>query len=168
MESNLVDSVLSVCRTLNQFSVEYMVVGGAAVALHGYYRPSMNEADKEAEKPDLDIWYNPTYNNYFKLLNALENLGQDVSRFKAEQNPNPLRSFFRYEFEQFTLDFLPELKASLKFRSSFGKRDFVTLYETEIPFINYEDLILDKKANARPKDTIDLKQLNIQRKQKKG
>jgi len=126
MENSLVNSILSVCRSLNKFSVEYIVVGGTAVALHGYYRHSMNVAGEIAEKPDLDFWYNPTYDNYFKLLKALEDLGQDITKFKEEQTPNPKRSFFRYEFEKFTLDFLPELKASLKFRSSFTKREIVT------------------------------------------
>jgi predicted nucleotidyltransferase len=167
MESSLTDSILSVCRTLNKFSVEYIIVGGTAVALHGYYRHSMNVVGEIAEKPDLDFWYNPTYDNYFKLLNALEDLGQDVTKFKEEQTPNPKRSFFRYEFEKFTLDFLPELKASLKFRPSFSRREIVTLNDTEIPFINYEDLILDKKANARSKDITDLEQLDINRKKNK-
>ena len=93
-----------------------------------------------------------------------KDLGQDVTKFKEEQTPNPKRSFFRYEFEKFTLDFLPELKASLKFRSSFIRREIVSLNDTEIPFINYEDLILDKKANARSKDITDLEQLDINRK----
>lgn len=167
MESSLTDSILSVCRTLNKFSVEYIIVGGTAVALHGYYRHSINITGEIAEKPDLDFWYNPTYDNYFKLLNALEDLGQDVTEFKEEQTPNPKRSFFRYEFEKFTLDFLPELKASLKFRSSFSKREIITLNDIEIPFITYDDLILDKKTNARPKDITDLEQLDINRKKKK-
>lgn len=93
MESSLTDSILTVCRTLNKFSVEYIVVGGTAVALHGYYRHSMNVAGEIAEKPDLDFWYNPTYDNYFRLLNALEELGQDVTQFKEEQTPNPKKSF---------------------------------------------------------------------------
>ena len=59
------------------------------------------------EKYDLDIWYNPTYENYFNLLSALENLGEDVSEFRDEQTPDPKRSFFKFDFEQFTLDFLP-------------------------------------------------------------
>ena len=37
--------------------------------------------------------------------------------------------------------------------------------ETEIPILNYEDLITDKSANARPKDLDDIKNLkDIQRK----
>ncbi len=144
-----------------------MIVGGIAVALHGYYRHSMNMAGKIAEKPDLDFWYNPSYSNYFKLLNVLGDLGQDVTKFKEEQTPDPKRSFFRYEFEEFTLDFLPELKASLKFRQAFSRREIVALNDTEIPFINYKDLVSDKKANARSKDITDLEQLNISRKKKK-
>ncbi len=52
MESSLIDNILTVCRTLNKFSVEYIIVGGTAVALHGYYRHSMNVAGGIAEKPD--------------------------------------------------------------------------------------------------------------------
>ncbi len=168
MESSLVNSILNVCRSLNKFSVQYIVVGGTAVALHGYFRHSVNVTGEIAGKPDLDFWYNPTYENYFKLLSALEHLGQDVTKFKEEQTPNPKRSFFRYEFEKFTLDFLPELKASLKFRTSFSRREIVTLNDTEIPFINYEDLILDKKVTARSKDIADLEQLDNNRKGKQS
>lgn len=85
MEGNLTDNVLTVCKALTKFSVEYMIVGGTAVALHGHYRLSTNAAGKVVEKPDLDFWYNPTYENYFKLLDALEELGQDVAKFRHEQ-----------------------------------------------------------------------------------
>ena len=135
-----------------------------AVALHGFYRHSMNVAGEIAEKPDLGFWYNPTYDNYFRPLNALGELGQDVKKFKEEQTPNPKKSFFRYEFEKFTLDFLPELKATLRFQQSFNRKEIVTLNGTEIPFINYEDLIIDKKENARSKDITDIEQLDINRK----
>jgi hypothetical protein len=49
-------------------SVEYLVVGGTAVALHGYFRQSHDPSGQLMEKHDLDFWYNPTYDNYFKLL----------------------------------------------------------------------------------------------------
>ena len=82
-----------------------MVVGGAAVALHGYFRHSINLAGMVAGKPDLDFWYNPTYGNYFKLLDALDYLGQDITRYRKEKLPNPKKNF-KYEFENFTLDLL--------------------------------------------------------------
>ena len=156
MESNLADSILKVCSVLNKHFVQYIIVGGTAVALHGYYRHSINLKGVIADKPDLDFWYHPTYENYFKPLNAFEELGQDVTEFKEEKAPNPKKSFFKYEFEKFTLDLLPELKAPLKFRSSFEKREVVTLNEISIPVMCYDDLITDKEANSRPQDINDI------------
>jgi predicted nucleotidyltransferase len=164
MESNLTDSILRICKALNNYAVEYMIVGGTAVALHGYFRHSMNVAGIITAKPDLDFWYNPTYKNYFRLLNALEELGQDITEFKKEQTPDPKKSFFRYEVENFTLDFLPELKAALRFKPSFERREIVTINEIDIPFICFEDLILDKQTSARPKDITDIEQLKTKRK----
>lgn len=116
MEGSLSESVLHVCKILNKHSVGYLLIGGTAVALHGYYRLSRQTSGMTTEKHDLDFWYNSTYDNYFRLLDALEELGQDVSRLKAEKSPNPKKSFFRLEYDNFTVDFLPELPGLSRFR----------------------------------------------------
>ncbi len=164
MEKALGDIILHVCNVLNKHSVQYIMVGGAAVALHGYFRHSINHEGEISDKPDLDFWYNPTYENYFNLLNALEELGQNVSKFKEEQSPDPKNSFFRYQLDKFNLDLLPKLKAPLKFRDSFTRKEIVTLKNIEIPFINYDDLILDKETNSRPKDKTDIEELKKKKK----
>jgi len=164
MENSLASSILRVCRVLNKCSVQYLLVGGTAVALHGYFRYSVNAAGGISDKPDLDVWYNPTYGNYFKLLDALEELGQNVTEFRNEQAPNPKKSYFKYEFEWFTLDLLPALKTVLTFNASYAKKELVVLEEVDIPFIGYNELLLDKAANARPKDIEDIEQLESRRK----
>jgi len=80
---------------------------------------------------------------------------------------NPKKSYFRLEFEKFTLDFLPVLNGLGKFNSSFKKREIVNLDNIEISFIGYEDLITNKQANARAKDIIDIEQLKIIKRKKK-
>lgn len=165
MDKSLTDNILHVCNTLNAHKVQYLIVGGTAVALHGYFRMSYKADGTYADKYDLDIWYNPTYGNYFNLLNALEELGQDVTEFKEEQAPDPHHSFFRFELEKFTLDFLPVIKGLSKFSLAFGKKEVVTLSGTDISFINFEDLIKDKEASSRPKDLIDIKQLKARTKE---
>ena len=159
MDSKLISALLTVCSVLNKQGVDYLVVGGIAVALHGYFRRSIASDGVVADKVDLDIWYNPTYSNYFKVLKALEELGQDVKKHKEAQTPNPKKSFFRYVFEDFTLDLLPELKAPLRFGVSFANREDAALGEISIPFISFDDLITDKEANARPKDLADIEKL---------
>jgi hypothetical protein len=159
MNSNLDQIIIRICSILNKHSVQYLIVGGSAVALHGYFRDSINQAGLTTDKPDLDCWYNPTYDNYFRLLDALEDLGEDVREFKDEQTPNPKASFFKFQFQNFTLDLLPQLKTPLNFFSSYVKKEIVNLEGIPIPFINIEDLIKDKKGTARKKDMDDLRNL---------
>ena len=144
-------------------SVEYLVVGGTAVALHGYFRQSHDPSGRLMEKHDLDFWYNPTYNNYFKLLDALGEMGLDVTEFRDEIAPDPKKSFFRLEQENFKLDFLPELLGLSRFRLSFDRRIISKIHDVEVPYINYNDLIESKLALGRLKDIEDIDQLKLRR-----
>jgi predicted nucleotidyltransferase len=161
---NLVDNILKVCRVLNKHSLEYLIVGGTAVAFHGYYRMSKSSSGLPADKHDLDFWYNPTYKNYYNLLNAIEELGIDVSEYKVELAPNPRKSFFTQEFENFKIDFLPEIIGLTSFGDSFSKRIISKIDGVEICTISLEDLIKSKESTLRQKDAEDIVQLkSIQR-----
>jgi hypothetical protein len=163
MNSNLIDSISRVCKILTKHSVQYLIVGGASVAFYGYYRLSTSPTDIPAEKYDFDFWYNPSYTNYFNLLNALAELGQDVSEFKKEQTPDPYRSFFRFELEIATIDFLPSVPGLSKFSKSYNNKEVVNIEDVEINIISYDDLLISKKANARQKDIEDINQLDMRR-----
>jgi predicted nucleotidyltransferase len=165
MGNELLTSVLKVCSILNKHSVQYLIVGGTAVALHGYFRLSHDSSGAVLDKHDLDFWYNSTYDNYFRLLNALEELGRDVTEFKNESAPNPKKSFFRFEEEYFTMDFLPELPGLPKFRLSFENRTVAEIENIEVPYIGYEDLLKSKLALGREKDLDDIEQLKKVRNQ---
>ena len=52
-------------RSLNKCDVEYLLVGGYAVILHGYVRSTS----------DMDIWINRTEENYHKLMKAFLDFG---------------------------------------------------------------------------------------------
>jgi hypothetical protein len=159
MEDNLKNSLLTVCSLLDKHNVQYMLVGGAAVALNGYYRLSKTNSGELTEKPDIDIWYNPTYGNYYNLLKVLEELGLDITELKNEKSPNPRKSFLQLKFDDFTLDLLPNIKASIKFLSAYKRKETVEFEETTIHYINYADLVEDKRATARKKDLEDIEQL---------
>jgi hypothetical protein len=159
MEKNLTDEILRVCQILYKNSVQYLIVGGTAVAFHGYFRWSQNSTGVPTEKYDLDIWYNPTYDNYFNLLNALADLDQDVKEFFEEQSPNPLKSYFKFDLNKFTLDFLPKLKGATKFKQAYEKKEITTIKGIDMQFIGFDELLQDKAANSRPKDLADIKQL---------
>lgn len=151
---------------LNKYSLEYVIVGGTAVAFHGYYRMSTLPSGIPADKHDLDFWYNPTYANYYNLLDAIEELGIDVSEYKEELAPNPMKSFFTQEFDNFKIDFLPEIIGLNRFSESFSKRIISQIDGVEICTISFEDLVKSKESTFRQKDTDDLVQLKSIRKRK--
>jgi len=159
VENNLGNVLIKICQLLKKHDVEYIIVGGTAVALHGFYRHSVTLNGEITEKPDLDIWFNPSYANYFKILNVIENLDLNVSDYRNENNPNPKNSFFKLEFDDFTLDILPNIKAEIDFKDAFLRKEIVKTDDFEIFFLNYNDLIIDKQLTARKKDIEDLKQL---------
>ncbi len=161
MQQKIVNDLLFICKTLQENKVQYLIVGGFAVGLHGYSRMSTDMNGNISQKQDFDFWYNPTYTNYFNLLNALEKLGEDVSKFKAEQTPNPLKSFFKLKSDRFTIDFLPTIIGLEKFITSFKKRNIIKIEGIQIDFICLEDLLINKKTTARPKDIDDINQLNL-------
>ena len=163
MENSLIEAVSNICKTLNNCSVEYLIVGGTAVALHGYYRQSYDPSGHLMGKHDLDFWYNPTYDNYFRLLDALEALGQDVTEFRGEISPDPNKSFFRIERENFQLDLLPEILGLSKFRASFNNGIVSQISGIEVRYINYDELIESKKVLSRTKDLEDIEQLKLLR-----
>ncbi|GAB4029850.1 hypothetical protein [Spirosoma gilvum] len=153
------DNDHNIFEILKRNAVEYMVIGGTAVSYYGEYRKSKNPNGAEVDKPDLDLWYAPTYANYYRLLNALAELGRDVTEYKEEPSPDPKRSFFKYEFDDYTLDVLPVIKAPLTFREAYARRKVVEHNGVEIPFISLDDLILDKQVLGRPKDLDDIENM---------
>ncbi|HZW66890.1 MAG TPA: hypothetical protein VFF23_14445 [Hanamia sp.] len=159
MEDAARTMLLTVSKLLVKYSVNYMIVGGTAMALHGYYRHSINASGELTEKPDIDIWYNPTYENYFRILKVIEALGKDISEFMNEQSPHPKQSFFKLDFKHFTFDILPMIKAGIKFSDAYQRKEIIELDKTPIYFLNYFDLIEDKTATARKKDIEDIEQL---------
>ncbi len=145
---------------LSKHSVEYLIVGGLAVQTYGYLRISMGSGGLPLGKQDIDIWYNPTIANYYKVVNVLSDLGLDVEELK-EDATNPKESFLRHEFKNFKLDFLPIMLALPDFKTSYNKKRIAKYRTTSIPIISYSDLIKNKEATARPKDIEDIIQLKL-------
>lgn len=163
MEEDLKKGLLAVCRSLQHWNVRYMLVGGTAVALHGYYRHSMGPAGELTAKPDIDLWFDPTYVNYFQLLRLMEAMGVDVSEFQQERQPAPMRSFFKLDMGEFTLDALPLIQADIPFADAYDRKETVELDGIPIHYIGYDDLVEDKRASARRKDQEDIEHLKRHR-----
>ena len=131
---------------LNEQYVEYILVGGYAVILHGYVRTT----------GDLDLWLNRTPENYKRFIAAGNIFGLPTSEMTEQK--------FLYDkgIDVFSfgrppngLDIMLDVKG-LIFKECF---DLSSMYETDdikIRLINYNHLIVAKKASGRPKDLVDI------------
>lgn len=155
------EALRKVCTVLNQHEVEYLVVGGTALAFYSVYRMSMVNNNEVAEKHDFDFWFKPSYENYYKLLNALESLQIDVSGLRSEEAVNPLKAFLRRDFEDYHLDLLPEITGLEKFHSSFFNAIVFNVDGVDINVVSKDDLIRSKEATGRPKDMLDIQMLSF-------
>ena len=68
-------------QCLNESEVDYMLVGGYATIIHGYNRTT----------GDLDIWVNPTRDNYKKIVIAYKQFKMplfDMTQERFLNDPN--------------------------------------------------------------------------------
>ena len=133
---------------LSEAGVEYLVVGGHAVAYHGYVRPTR----------DLDIWVAVSPANADRLVAA-------VRAFFGAELPGVSREWF-LDIENVTrfgavpnlIEILPAVSGG-EFPRAFARRIVTTMDGLEVNFIGFDDLIANKQASARLKDLADIEQL---------
>jgi predicted nucleotidyltransferase len=138
-------------RLLNAHKVRYLVVGGYAVAFHGYPRYT----------GDLDIFVEASSDNAAALLAVYRDFGMDVAWLKAELFTTP-DNVVRLGREPVQLDVLTGI-AGLAFAEAYTRRIESQLGDLTVPFISYPDLIRNKLSTGRGKDAVDAEQLQKRR-----
>jgi predicted nucleotidyltransferase len=133
-------------EALNQAGVEYILVGGYAVIFHGYNRTT----------GDLDIWVNPTTENFIKLKIAFHSFGLSLfdlneTRF-LDTNANDVFTFGR---PPVCIDILTKVKG-LTFNETNANVKIQTFDGVLVKMIDIRDLITAKKSANRNKDKDDL------------
>ena len=153
------EALRSVAEVFDRHDIQYLVVGGAAVILHGYFRLTSDRHGVPVDKVDLDLWFNPTLNNYYPLLRALEELGFDVSRIRRLEIVDPASRFLKFATDTYTLDLLPKYPGVGTFREARSRAMLADFGDLDVPVIGYDDLVENKAAVARAKDLADLEGL---------
>lgn len=136
-------------RAMNNNNVEYIVVGGYAVILHGYRRVT----------GDLDIWVNRTKENYLKLTLAFAEFGLPVFDMTEERFLDAdTVDVFSYGRSPVSIDIITKLKGVV-FHQAFAQSQIFNAEGLTIRFIHLNNLIESKKAAGRHKDLDDIEKL---------
>lgn len=137
-------------KALSQNDVEYMLVGGYSVILHGHPRTT----------GDMDIWVNRTQSNYKKLRKAFETFGMDVFDMTEENFLHHTNwDVFSFGRPPVSIDIMIKVKG-LKFDDAFKNSNMFSEDGLKVRVIDYKDLVKAKKASNRPKDIDDLNNLS--------
>ena len=140
------EDFLDFINVLNKAEVEYILVGGYAVILHGYARSTA----------DMDVWVNKTPANYHKLKKAFQLFGAPIFSEK---------DFIESDFDVWgigrepnRIEILNQLKG-VTFEEAYPFCKTFIQNKIEVKYIHINHLIKAKQASGRFKDKNDIEQL---------
>lgn len=137
-------------KALNKHYVDYILVGGYAVILHGYRRTT----------GDMDIWVKNDRVNYEKLMKAFLEFGLPVLDMTLENFLNTEKmDVFSYGRPPVSIEIMTLLKGC-DFSESFKLSQIYNDDGLEIRILHLNTLKEAKKAAGRYKDLDDLEKLS--------
>ncbi|MGH7950841.1 MAG: hypothetical protein ACREFE_02825 [Limisphaerales bacterium] len=133
---------------LNDAGVEYLVVGGHAVAYHGYVRPTR----------DMDIWVAVSHENAKRIVQAVKSFfGGELSGLSEECFLDP-ENVTRFGAVPNLIEIVLKISGG-DFAKAYAQRIVATIDGQPANLINLSDLIANKKTSARLKDLADVEEL---------
>ncbi|MCB0522228.1 MAG: nucleotidyltransferase [Lewinellaceae bacterium] len=141
---------------LNANGVKYLVVGGFAVAFHGYPRYTK----------DIDFWIWADPENAERIIKAIEEFGLGSLGLQASDFLNP-ENIIQLGYEPNRIDLITQLEG-IDFEECYEQRRQVEFEGVPLNFIDLDSLIRSKRVAGRFKDLADVEKLEKQKKKKKS
>lgn len=139
---------------LAKHKVRHLVVGGYAVALHGYPRYT----------GDLDVFIALDRQTAEAVAEVFCEFGFAKADIDASAFLIP-KSIVEVGHEPLKLQVMNAI-SGVAFDDAYDRRQTVRLDDLDVPFIGYEDLVRNKSATGRGKDKVDVEELARRRKTK--
>jgi hypothetical protein len=142
------DDLKEFFRLLNENSVEYVIVGGYAVAFHGFVRATK----------DIDVLFHNTPANIKRLMAALVGFG-------IQESDMVMNTFS----EQGRIIRMGSPPMMIELINAVGGVTFEEIWKNKVSghygnvsvfFLSKNDLLKSKKAAGRPQDIRDLEELD--------
>jgi predicted nucleotidyltransferase len=139
---------------LNQYEVDYMIVGGYAMAFHGSPRYT----------GDLDIWIDISELNAEKMLLVIKAFGFSSLGFEKEDflKENLINQI---GYPPLRIDILTNIDG-IDFKEAYSQKQVIEIEDLKANYIGLRDLIQNKRASGREKDIVDVHTLQKNQKQK--
>lgn len=134
-------------QLLDDFAVEYMIVGGYAVAFHGYPRFTK----------DIDVFYDNAPENIRSLKKAMKAFGFPEDQLHDELFEEE-GTIIQFGYPPCQIDLLNQIDG-VKYETAQAGKILTRFDGLHIAFISKEDLIQNKQSTPRLKDKADVEEL---------
>lgn len=132
---------------LNAHGVEYLIVGGYALAFHGHPRYTK----------DIDVWIGQSEDNAVKMMTVLRAFGF-ASLPLTEADFTTSENIIQLGFPPNRIDILTSVDG-IDFQESKSQALQITVDGITVPLISIPDLITNKRASGRLQDLADVEKL---------
>ena len=134
-------------KLLNSNSVEYLLIGGYAVGVHGHIRATN----------DIDIWVKVSSDNAVCIDWALRQFGFAFPDLTPELFLT-LDSVVRMGLPPIRIEILTSI-SGVEFNACYAEKEQIEIEDLIVPVISLAHLRQNKTASARAKDLADLESL---------
>lgn len=134
-------------KLLNAHRVKYLLIGGYAVAYHGYPRATA----------DMDIWIEVDPANAKKIVGTLKDFGFDLPDLSTELFEET-EKIVRMGIPPIRIEIMTSI-SGVEFQECYDARMIVELDGIRVSVISLPFLKANKKASGRHKDFDDLENL---------
>lgn len=145
------EQIISIWNSFFENKVKYITIGGFAVNIYGYNRNT----------GDIDIYLEDTIENRINLRKALKSI--NLGDFETIETMQFIPGWTDFSLSYgLRLDIMTTVKGleDKSFSSLLDDATIVMIDETPVYFIDYDNLIIAKKAANRPKDILDIEELD--------
>lgn len=131
----------------NEHEVEYLIVGGYALAFHGAPRFT----------GDIDVFVRPEPENAKRVLSALVEFGFEFSNLDIEAFQSPDK-VIQLGVPPVRVDLLTS-RSGVSWEQAQAHREPGVFGDVPVSYIGKSDFVTNKRASARKKDLADLEAL---------
>lgn len=135
---------IDILSAFSEEKVEYMVVGGYAIAFHGYVRGT----------GDIDLWIRISDTNAERVWKALKTFGAPLFDLSIEDLKTP-GMVFQMGLPPNRIDVINKVNG-LEFDEAWQNREFIEIHDLNIPIVAKPELLKNKLTMKRPKDLADI------------
>ncbi|MEZ4880966.1 MAG: nucleotidyl transferase AbiEii/AbiGii toxin family protein [Flavobacteriaceae bacterium] len=137
----------------HKHEVRMIMVGGGAVNFHGYQRHSA----------DIDFWLEPVTENFKKLILVLQEMGYDIDDFPEEVKMQQQNISIKFSPSILNLEIITNFSVNKPFSKAYEESVLVQKNGLQWRVLSFEDLIASKIKAGRPKDLLDIQELQRSR-----